>query len=291
MKYKKITPWLFLLPTVIGLMFFRLGPMIAAFLASFTRWSVFSSPKWIDLGNYKELFNSEIFWMILKNTFLFSLTYVPGVMVISLFLAVIVNNKIKGITFFRGLFYLPVITSVVAIGVVWSWILSPRFGIFYKLLANVFEINNIPSFIGDSQYALFTLVIVYIWKMAGYQMILFLAGLQNIPPVYYEAGLIDGASPWQIFRYITLPLLSPTTFFILIISLIQSLQTFDITYVMTQGGPNHASSTLVFYIYVNAFKHFRMGFSSAMSYLLLLIVGTITLINFMVKKYWVNNLE
>ena len=201
MKYKKITPWLFLLPTVIGLMFFRLGPMIAAFLASFTRWSVFSSPKWIDLGNYKELFNSEIFWMILKNTLLFSLTYVPGVMVISLFLAVIVNNKIKGITFFRGLFYLPVITSVVAIGVVWSWILSPRFGIFYKLLANVFEINNIPSFIGDSQYALFTLVIVYIWKMAGYQMILFLAGLQDIPPVYYEAGLIDGTIKGKYVLY------------------------------------------------------------------------------------------
>lgn len=291
MSYGKKTPWIFLIPTILGLIFFRLGPMIAAFFASFTRWNVFSPPEWIGFANYVELFNSDIFRQVLKNTIIFSLTFVPGVMAVALFLAILVNNKLRGMTFFRGLFYLPVITSVVSIGVVWSWILSPRFGLLYQLASRFFNMTGFPSFLGEEQYALFTLVFIYIWKMAGYQMILFLAGLQNIPEDFYEAAIIDGAGFWQRFRHITLPLLSPTTFFILIISLIMSLKTFEITYIMTQGGPNHASSTLIFSIYVNAFKHFRMGYASAMSYILLLVVGIITYINFKAKKYWVNTLD
>jgi multiple sugar transport system permease protein len=291
MRYKKSTPWIFLIPTILGLVFFRLGPMLAAGLASFTRWNVFSSPKWIGLGNYKELFSSDIFLLILKNTVIFSTVFVPGVMIVALFLALLVNNKLRGMTFFRGLFYLPVITSVVSIGVIWSWILSPRFGLVYQILNQVFGLARIPSLLGDAKYALFTLIFVYIWKMAGYQMILFLAGLQNIPEMYYEAATIDGASVWQKFRYITLPLLSPTTFFVLIISIIMSLKTFELTYIMTQGGPNYASSTLIFSIYVNAFKHFRMGYASAMSYVLFIIVAVFTYLNFKYKKRWVNYSE
>ena len=211
-------------------------------------------------------------------------------MVCGLFLAILVNNKLRGITFFRGLYYLPVITATVAVGVVWSWILSPRFGILTRWL-NDLGFVNVPSFLGDSRYALLSLVVVYIWKMAGYHMILFLAGLQGIPEVYYEAAKIDGATPWQTLRHITLPLLSTTTFFIMIIALIQSLQTFDLTFAMTEGGPNNASTTLSFFTYINAFVHFRMGYAASMAFVLFLIVGTITVINFWARKYWVNTIE
>ncbi len=290
MKYGRVAPWIFLLPTIVGLGLFRVGPIIAAFLVSFTRWNVISAPRWLGLANYSELINSEVFWRVLKNTAVFSLTYVPGVMICGLFLAVLVNNKLRGITFFRGLYYLPVITSTVAIGVIWSWILSPRFGILTRFLHGL-GVVNVPSFLGDSRYALLTLVVVYVWKMAGYHMILFLAGLQNIPAVYYEAAKIDGATPWQQLRYVTLPLLSTTTFFIMIIALIQSLQTFDLTFAMTEGGPNNASATLSFFTYVNAFVHFRMGYAASMSFVLFLIVGTLTLVNFWARKYWVSTLD
>jgi multiple sugar transport system permease protein len=290
MRYGKLAPWLFITPTVLGLVFFRIGPIIAAFLASFTSWNVFSPPQWIGASNYVELFNSGTFWMILRNTLVFSLIYVLGVMVCGLFLAILVNNRIRAITFFRGLYYLPVITSTVAIGVVWSWILSPRFGVLPNVLADL-GVHNLPSFLGDSRYALLTLVVVYIWKMSGYHMILFLAGLQNIPEEYYEAAKIDGATRWQSLRHITLPLLSSTTFFIGIIALIQSLQSFDITMAMTEGGPNYASATLSFFTYINAFVHFRMGYASAMSFVLLVIVGIITFINFYARKYWVETVD
>jgi multiple sugar transport system permease protein len=290
MRYGRVAPWLFVLPTIVGLALFRVGPIVAAFLVSFTRWNVISSPQWQGLANYRELMSSEIFWRVLKNTVLFSVTYVPGVMVCGLFLAILVNTKLKGITFFRGLYYLPVITSTVAIGVVWSWILSPRFGVLPRILNNL-GVMNVPSFLGDSRYALLTLVVVYIWKMSGYHMILFLAGLQNIPEVYYEAAKIDGATPWQLLRHVTLPLLSTTTFFIMIIALIQSLQTFDLTFAMTEGGPNNASATLSFFTYVNAFVHFRMGYAASMAFVLFLIVGSITLANFWARKYWVSTLD
>jgi multiple sugar transport system permease protein len=290
MRYGRVAPWLFVLPTIVGLALFRIGPIVAAFLVSFTRWNVISSPQWQGLANYRELMSSEIFWRVLKNTVVFSVTYVPGVMVCGLFLAILVNTKLKGITFFRGLYYLPVITSTVAIGVVWSWILSPRFGVLPRILNNL-GVMNVPSFLGDSRYALLTLVVVYIWKMSGYHMILFLAGLQNIPEVYYEAAKIDGATPWQLLRHVTLPLLSTTTFFIMIIALIQSLQTFDLTFAMTEGGPNNASATLSFFTYVNAFVHFRMGYAASMAFVLFLIVGSITLANFWARKYWVSTLD
>jgi len=290
MRYGKFSPWLFLFPTVIGLFVFRLGPIVAAFLAGFTKWNVFSPPTWIGTTNYAELLNSETFWMILRNTIVFSVFYVPGVMVGGLFLAILVNNKLRTITFFRGLYYLPVITSTVAIGVVWSWILSPRFGFLSTFLYDL-GVDQVPSFLGDGRYALYTLILVYIWKMSGYHMILFLAGLQNIPEMYYEAALIDGATPWQRLTNITLPLLSNTTFFIMIIALIQSLRTFDITFAMTEGGPNYASATLSFFTYINAFVHFRMGYAASMAFVLFLIVGAITLVNFWAKKYWVNLLD
>ncbi|RKX51816.1 MAG: sugar ABC transporter permease [Thermotoga sp.] len=287
MRTKKYVPYLFLLPAIIGLFGFRLIPIIWAFLMSFTRWSVYAPPQWLGFANYKELFGSDLFREVLKNTFIYTIIYVPGVMIIGLILAVLVNNRLKGIAFFRGLLFAPVVTSAVAIGMVWGWILSPRFGILNHVLEHWFSIVNPPAWLGDRNIALIAIAFVAVWQRVGYQMILFLAGLQDIPTIFYEAARIDGASRWQRFWKITLPLLSPTTFFVLIISIIDSFRNFTIIYTMTRGGPGSSTTTLAYAIYQNAFIFSRMGYASSLAYILLIIVGTITLINFYFKKRWV----
>jgi multiple sugar transport system permease protein len=288
MYYFKRSAYIFLLPTIIGLVLFRLIPVGAAFFVSFTSWDIYSPPKWVGLKNYIHIFQSEEFWSILRNTFVFTGIYTMGVCVIGLFFAVMLNQKLKGINFFRSLFFLPVITSVVAVGIVWSWILSPQNGILNVLLEQFFNMNERPSWLGDQKYALFALAAVYIWKSVGYQMILYLAGLQNIPKELHEAAQMDGANSWQTFFKVTLPLLTPTVFFVLIITIIESFHTFGITYSMTKGGPYNTTNTLSYYIYQNAFVHFKMGYASSMAFVLFIFILIITWINFLFKKKWVN---
>ncbi len=287
--YKPWHPWIFLIPTLIGLFVFRLGPMFFAFYMSFTDWNIMSKPTWIGLENYKELFSDPVFIKILINTFEFMLIYVSGVMVFGLILALLVNNDLPGIRFFRGAYFTPVVTSAVAVGIIWSWMLSPKYGILNYVLENFFHITP-PSWLGDTKWALPTVALVQTWKMSGYYMIIYLAGLQNIPRQFYEAAKIDGASRSQMFWNITFPLLSPTTFFAFTIAIIDSFRNFEIIYTMTQGGPNYASTTLVYSVYVNAFVFYRMGYASAVAYVLLAIVGLITLVNFLLKKYWVQRI-
>ncbi|MFW6122570.1 MAG: carbohydrate ABC transporter permease [Petrotogales bacterium] len=284
--YKAWHAWIFLIPTLIGLFVFRLGPIIFAMFMSFTRWNILTSPKWIGLTNYKELFSDPVFGEILMNTIIFSTIYVSGVMVFGLSLAVLVNTRVKGISFFRASYFVPVVTSAVAIGIIWNWILSPKYGLVNNLLDSYFNVTG-PSWLGSKNLALIVVSLVQVWKMMGYYMILFLAGLQSIPRVYYEAATIDGASRRKKFWKITLPLLSPTTFFVLIISIIDSFRNFEIIYTMTQGGPSNATNTLVYSVYVNGFVFYRMGYASAIAYILLAFVGAITILNFMAKKYWV----
>ena len=286
--YKSWHPWIFLLPTLIGLFVFRLGPMIFALFMSFTDWNIMSKPRWIGLSNYKELFSDPAFLEILKNTLVFSMIYVSGALVIGLLLAVLVNTKVKGVRFFRASYFTPVVTSAVAVGIVWGWILSPKYGVLNYFLEHWFHINS-PSWLGDHRWALVTVASVQTWKMVGYYMIIFLAGLQNIPKQLYEAARIDGASRSQAFWKITLPLLSPTTFFVFTIAIIDSFRNFEIIYTMTQGGPQYASTTLVYAVYLNAFVFYRMGYASAMAYVLLTIVGLLTFLNFLLKKYWVKS--
>lgn len=284
--YKSWHAWVFLIPTLIGLFVFRLGPIFFSLIMSFTRWSILTSPKWIGLANYRELFSDPVFGEILMNTIIFSTIYVGGVMVFGLLLAVLVNTKVKGISFFRASYFVPVVTSAVAVGIIWSWILSPKYGLVNNLLESYFGVTG-PSWLGSKNLALIVVSFVQVWKMMGYYMILFLAGLQSIPRVYYEAATIDGASRWNKFWKITLPLLSPTTFFVLIVSIIDSFRNFEIIYTMTQGGPSNATNTLVYSVYVNGFVFYRMGYASAIAYILLAFVGAITILNFMAKKYWV----
>lgn len=287
MRYAKITPYLFILPMLLGLLMFRLGPIIASFGISFTSWNVFSPPRWIGLDNYRQLLTSPIFWEVARNTVLFAAIFVPLVMVLGLSLALLVNQKLRGSTFFRGVFFMPYITSIVAVALAWKWILATRFGLLNNALIDLFGVRSPPSWLGDPAFALVTVAFVLAWQSAGFQMLLFLAGLQNIDESLKEAARIDGASNVQVLRYITLPLLSPITFFVLIISLIASSQTFEVTYALTGGGPQRASTTLAFFIYQNAFVHFQMGYASALAYMLLLFVGGLTAVNFIARRRWV----
>ncbi|MBN2471538.1 MAG: sugar ABC transporter permease [Anaerolineae bacterium] len=288
MHYKKYTPYLFISPMILGLFLFRIGPIVAAFFMSFTRWNIRTDPVFLGVGNYVELLNSATFWQVLGNTLIFALIYVPSVLVLALVLAVLINQKLRGIAFFRGLFFMPYITSMVAVAMVWNWIFSTRFGLLNNLLRNVFGATDVPAWLADSNTALLVLIIVTVWKTSGFQMMVFLAGLQGIPSSLYEAARIDGAGRWQIFRWVTLPLISPVTFFVLILSIIEAFRTFEVTFAMTKGGPLNASTTLSYYIYQNAFIYNRMGFASSLAYVLMALVGAITLVNFRMRRRWVS---
>ncbi|MEA3311013.1 MAG: sugar ABC transporter permease [candidate division WOR-3 bacterium] len=284
--YKPWHPYAFILLAIVGLFIFRLGPMAFAFVMSFTRWDLLTSPEWIGITNYLELFTTGDFWVVVKNTFVFALVYVPGGLLVGLLLALLINVKVKGIGFFRALFFSPLVTSAVAIGMVWNWILSPQYGIFNYLLEVIFHVEGI-SWLGNSATALIAIAAIFVWKEAGFYMIIYLAGLQNIPVNLYEASATDGASKFQKLRWITLPLLTPTTFFALVISLFRMLRHFELIYAMTRGGPGIASTTLPYSIYQNAFIFYRIGYASAIAYVLVLLVGVVTLINFYYKRYWV----
>lgn len=288
MRYRKITPYMFIMPMVIGLIIFRFGPIIASFLISFTEWRGTTPPEFIGFANYAELFSKDVFWLVLGNTILFALLFVPGVMILGLGLALLVNQQIKAIAFFRGVYYLPAITSMVAVALVWNWIFATRYGILNHFLRTYLSIQQPPAWLASGDTALLVLVIVSIWKSAGLQMLIFLAGLKGIPSYLYEAARIDGANRLQQFRHVTLPMLTPVTFFVLIISIFEGFRTFEVTFVMTGGGPLHKSATLAYYIYENAFQFFRFGYSSALAYVLMVLVVIITIINFRFRRSWVS---
>jgi multiple sugar transport system permease protein len=281
-----IEPYLYLLPTLIGLVLFSAGAVIASFLMSFTRWDIVTSPEWVWFQNYAEMMRSELFWEVFRNTLLFVIMAVPLSVVGSLALALLVNNSLRGITFFRTAYFLPVVSSMIAVALVWSWIFNPEYGLLNYLLLKVFGIRG-PAWLHDTTWALPAMVIVTVWKGLGYSMVIFLAGLQNIPHHLYEAATVDGAGSWRKFRHVTLPMLSPTTFFILIITLINAFQVFEQTYVLTRGGPANATLTLSYYVYQNAFQFFQMGNAAALSYILFAIVFAVTLIQFRAQRRWV----
>jgi multiple sugar transport system permease protein len=295
MKNKKLlwhgrfTPWLFLLPTLVGLLVFRLIPIVWAFILSFTQWSLLGSPKFVGLVNYFEAFKTDTFIQTISNTIEFSIIYVIGSILFGLILAVLINIKLKSIAFFRALIYLPVVTSAVAVGIVWNWILGPNLG----LLNSILESLNLPApyWLGDPKLALTTVASVQVWKMAGYSMILFLAGLQGISEQTLEAAIVDGATKFQRFFKVTLPMLTPTVFFVLTVSIIDSFKNFELIYAMTKGGPQNSTNTLVYDVYLNAFVYYRVGYASSVAFVLLIFVGLLTIFNFYIKKNWAQPLE
>ncbi|PZD97200.1 sugar ABC transporter permease [Paenibacillus sambharensis] len=276
--------FLMLLPNLIGFLMFLLLPVFATFVISFSSWNLTDSFAFNGFDNYKELFHDPVFIQVMGNTFYFTIASVPIGIVISLLLAVFLNQKLRFIRFYRAAFFIPVISSMVAVSVIWQWIYNPEYGLLNYALS-WFGIDG-PAWLTDPQWAMPTVILTTIWKSLGFNMLIFLAGLQSISESYYEAADIEGAKWYSKFWHITLPLLSPTTFFVTVMSIINSFQVFDTVYLMTQGGPARSTSVLVYYIFQNAFQYFRMGYASAMAYVLFFIVLMITFIQFWRQKKW-----
>ncbi len=275
----------FLLPSLIGLLLFTVMPILSSLGLTLFEWDLLTPPDFVGIDNFTRLFADADFWRALKNTLVYIVSYIPFVMVGSLAIAIILNQKLKGLMFFRASFFVPVVSAWVAIALLWKWIFNPRFGLLNFALALI-GIEG-PAWLFDPQWAMSAVVITSVWKDLGFLMVMFLAGLQGIPNVYYEAASIDGASKWQTFWRITLPLLSPTAFFALIISLINSFQVFDQVWIMTEGGPAGATSVLVELIVKNAFSYSRMGYASALSWVLFLLVFAVTIVQMRLQGKWV----
>jgi multiple sugar transport system permease protein len=286
-KFKKsLTGYLFLLPNISGFMLFTFIPIIVSLVLCFTDWDIISSAKFVGIDNFIQLLgfhkeigigwvaNDPIFWKCLGNTLFFMLG-IPIGMCFSLLLALAMNQKLKGIVIFRTIYFMPVISSIIAIAILWRWIYNPDFGLINGFMGKV-GITG-PNWLSDTFWAKPAIMIMSLWKGAGYSMLLYLAGLQGIAEDYYEASRIDGASKWQEFWYITFPLLAPVHFFLLIMGAIGGFQIFSEAYVMTGGGPAGVTTTIAYYIYNNAFQWFKMGYASAIAWVLFLMAFIVTI--------------
>ncbi len=286
---KNLIAYSFILPNLVGFAAFTLAPMIFALALSFMSWDGAGAITFAGLKNFARMLRDETFRISTLNTIWFVVGTVPTTLVLSLALAVLLNRNMKGRNFFRAVFFFPYVASLVAIAVVWNMMFHPAMGPVNNLL-HALGIQNPPRWAASTTWALPTVMMASVWKNVGYYMIIYLAALQGIPRELYEAARIDGSSPWQAFRRITVPLLTPATFFVTMMLTISSFKVFDLIYVMTGGGPGRATNVLVFTIYDSAFVSFNFGYSSAIALVLFAIVLGITVVQFRVEKKWVNYL-
>ncbi|MBA2175847.1 sugar ABC transporter permease [Halobacillus locisalis] len=278
MTKKKTLFWLciFLLPNLLGFLIFIGAPILASLVISFTNWDLVSSLQFTGIDNYIRLVQDPEFWRAFRNTFLFIFGYLPLVMIFGLAAALLLNKPMKLRAFFRATYFLPVITSWVAVSLVWKWLYNPNYGLINYLLSLI-GITG-PQWLNDPSTAMIGIILASAWKDTGFVMVLFLGGLQTISPSYYEAASIDGASKLRQLLSITIPLLAPTTFFVTIISLINSFQVFDQVMIMTEGGPGGSTTVMVQNIYNYAFRYFEMGYAAAMSWALFIVIFIFTYI-------------
>jgi multiple sugar transport system permease protein len=271
--------WLSLLPALIFFAIFVGFPVVYSFVLSFQDWNMTSpTADWVGLANYEALLDDETFLRSLLVTTLFTIAITTCVAVFSLGMALLIDLRLRFIKLYRTILYLPAVTSLVAIGIVWVWMFDPQYGLINEMLRLV-GIEG-PLWLADPQTALLSLVITAAWRNVGYFATIFLAGLQGIDRMYYEAAQIDGANAWVCFWRITLPLLRPTVLFVVVMSVILSFQVFALVYVMTAGGPAGSTSVIVFYLYQQAFTYFHMGYASAVGYVLFVIIFVLTLLQF-----------
>ncbi len=273
---------LFLGPSVIGLLIFTIGPMLASLGLSFTNWDLLTPPKFVGGGNYQQLMSDKEFWHTLKNTLKFLVGYVPLVITIGLLIAVLLNSKIPFKQGFRVMYFVPVVTSWVAVALVWKWLFNPVYGLINNGLG-LLGLTG-PAWLFDPNWAMPAIILTSVWKDTGFIMVILLAGLQGIPREYYEAASIDGANRPQSLWAITLPLLTPSLIFCLSISLIGSFQVFDQVYVMTEGGPAGATMTMVERIVAHAFSYSKMGYASAWSWVLFVMIFAVTYFFYRLNK-------
>lgn len=276
--------WMFVGLWIVGLVFFGIGPIIASGVLSFTNYDVVSSPKFAGFTNYVQMFQTPLFWQSLRVTALYTVLSVPLGILFSLILAIMLNANIKGLRFLRTAYYLPNVVSGVAVAALWGWIYNPDYGPLNQILARL-GING-PDWLGSTFWVVPALVIMSLWTVGG-GMVIYLAAIQQVPTSLYEAAKIDGAGVLKQHTKITFPMISPTIFFMLINGIIGSFQVFTQAYIMTTGGPANASYFFVLYLYNNAFQFFKMGYASALAWVLFIIMFLITAILFWTSRYWV----
>ena len=273
---------LFVAPPVILFLAFTLIPMIMAVGMSFTKYDVINPPTFAGLNNFRKLLHDEFFWIAMKNTCVYTLLYVPLGLLLSLGAALFLNSNQKLVGLFRTLFYLPVLSSTVATATLWFWILNPQMGLLNGIL-KIFGVSP-KAWLYDSSLAMISIVMMSLWAGFGGNMMIFLAGLKGISPVYYEAAKIEGATRFQMFTKITMPSITKTTFLVSTMLIIGTFQVFDQAYVLTKGGPGNATITLVYYIYNSGFKNLDMAYASSMSLVLFVIILLMTLLNTKINK-------
>ncbi len=273
---------LFLGPSLIGLLLFTIGPIGASLGLSFTNWDLLRPPQFVGLKNFESMLSDAEFWRTLRHTVTFLVGYIPLVLTAGLLLAVLLNSAIPFRQAFRAMYFVPVVTSWVAVALVWKWLFNPTFGPINSVLATFGIVG--PAWLFDPVWAMVAVIITSVWKDTGFIMVILLAGLQGIPREYYEAASIDGASRFQGLRFITVPLLAPAMTFCLSISLISSFQVFDQVYVMTEGGPAGATQVLVERIVAHAFSYSRMGYASSMSWVLFLLIFAVTFFFYRLRR-------
>lgn len=271
-----------LLPSLIGMFTFLMLPVISSFVLSFTEWDMIGDIGWVGFDNYAAALADPAVQTALLNTLVYILGYLPAVVAIALGLALLLNRRIKGRVVFRAIYFVPVVTSWVAVSLIWKWLLNPQYGLINFALSLV-GIKG-PGWLFDPNWAMAGVILTSIWKDIGFVTVIYLAGLQDIPEPLYEAAALDGATPWQRFWSITWPMLAPTTFFVTTISLISSFQVFDQVWIMTQGGPAGATSVMVELIYKNAFSYFKMGYASAISWILFALIFAVTIAQNLMQK-------
>jgi multiple sugar transport system permease protein len=275
----------FLSPWIIGFVLFTAGPIIASLVLSFCRWDVISPARWVGIANYRQMFHDRLLGAALLNTIVYAAMFIPASIVVSLALAMLLNQRLRGMRIFRTIFYLPTLTQGVATFTLWSVLLDEENGLVNRALRHV--VRDPPGWLTDPAWAKPALVLMSLWSVGG-MMLIFLAGLQNIPRQLYEAAAIDGAGALRQFRHVTLPVLSPVVFFNTIMATIGSLQVFSAAFVLTGGGPSNSTLFYVYYLFNRAFVYFNMGYASAMAWLLFLIALALTLLQMWAGKKWVH---
>lgn len=281
-----IWTYIFVAPPLLGFLIFGLAPLLTSLGLSFMEWDMITPAAGVGLDNFKELFADDKFYKSLFNT-IYLLLGIPVGMILSLILAIMMNRPLKGISFFRTIYYIPVISPIIAVSLLWQWMLNYDYGIINEWIWKIFGVQG-PNWLGDPNWVKPSFILMGLWGGIGGTLVLYLAGLQGISSTYYEAAEVDGAGRWQQLRHITLPLLSPIHFFVVVMGIIGTFQSFSQMYILaSDGGPEYSGATIVFYIFQEAFKYFHMGFASAVAWVLGILIFIITLIQFRFSRRWV----
>ncbi len=279
--------WLFLAPCLLGLIVFTYLPVLASFGLSFSYWNLLGTPQWVGLDNYAAVLRDPLFWQSLGATAYFVVVSGFLEVVLGLLLALWLNRAIRGQAWFRTAYFLPFITPMVSVAMVWGWLYDPQFGLLNWVLTGLRLIQAPIPWLYDPQTAMAAIMLLRIWKDVGYNLVLFLAGLQGVPPSLYESAELDGAGPLQAFFRVTLPMITPTVFFVTIMAFINGFQAFDSVYLLTQGGPAHSTELLVYWMFKNAFEFYRIGPASAIAYILFVLILALTAVQWQLRKRWV----